>query len=91
MSFNHDDIKQEVLYQRSNQVLFRLEVPNIVDGGFDTTTDIIYMLYSYKTLVLEIVNGEQVVNAKTGLNYDGHRSVTTSKHITQALSYIYNQ
>lgn len=91
MSFDHNDIKQEVLYQRSNQVLFRLEVPNLVDGGFDTTIDIVYMLYSYKTLVLEIVNGEEKINAKTGLNYDGIRSVTTSKHITQAKDYISNQ
>ena len=68
----------EVMYNRSNQVLF-------YDSKENT-----YRLYSYKTLVLEIVNGEQTINAKTGLNYDGIRSVTTSKHITQALRYLFH-
>lgn len=90
MSFDYSDIKSEVLYNKENQVLLRHEIPCLVDGGFDTTIDIVYWLYSYKTLVLEIVNGEQTINAKTGLNYDGRRSVTTSKHITQALEYIGN-
>ena len=52
-----------------------------------------FKLYSYNTLVLEVVmdadgNPEITINAKTGLNYNGRRSVTTSKHITQALSYL---
>ncbi len=80
--------KLDVLYNKSNQVLFSAEVTNIVDGGFSPETDVVYRLYSYKTLVLEIVNGEQTINAKTGLNYTGRRSPTTSKHITQALDFI---
>lgn len=64
----------KVLYNKSNQVL--------------TNEDGIYRLYSYRTLVLEIVNGNVTINAKTGLNYDGRRSRTTSKHITQALTFL---
>ena len=45
-------------------------------------------LFSYKTLVLEIVDGRETINAKTGLNYNGIRSVTTSKHITQAKDFL---
>jgi hypothetical protein len=66
----------EILYNRSNQVLTQ-------DGNATR-------LYSYNSLVLEIVNGEITIDAraKTRKNYDGIQSVTTSKHITQALSFL---
>ena len=68
----------QILYNKSNQVL--------MEDTFNN--DVRYRLYSYRTLVLEIVNGEETINAKTGLNYNGIRSVTTSKHITQAKSFL---
>ena len=64
----------EILYNKSNQVLMQ-------------DKDIISLI-SYQTEVLRIVNGKETINAKTGLNYDGRRSPTTSKHITQAKEYL---
>ena len=70
----------EILYNRSNQVLV----------SDDTEKGLVYRLYSYHSLVLEIVKGEITIDAraKTRKNYDGIQSVTTSKHITQALSFL---
>jgi len=44
-----------------------------------------YILISYNTQVLEIVGNSIVMNGH------GRYSVTTSKHITQALSYLKNK
>lgn len=70
----------QILYNKSNQVL--------MEDTFNN--DVRYRLYSYHSLVLEIVNGEITIDAraKTRKNYDGIQSVTTSKHITQALSFL---
>ena len=70
----------DILYNKSNQVL----VSEYGNDGLE------YKLYSYKTLVLKIVKGEIVIDAraKTRKNYDGIQSVTTSKHITQALDFL---
>lgn len=71
----------EILYNKSNQVLTR-------DGN-------IARLYSYHSLVLEVVTDSDGFDeitidarAKTRKNYNGIQSVTTSKHITQALDFL---
>ena len=52
-----------------------------------------YVLMSYDTIVLEIVNNEILINAhgRNTVNYTGIKSVTTSKHITQALDWLKNE
>ena len=57
-------------YRHNNQALFLDEETNT------------YRLWSYSTLVLEVVNG------KIELNMHGQISTTTSKHITQCLSFL---
>jgi len=68
-------------YKHSNQVMF-----------FDPETTT-YNLWSYNSMVLEVVKGQITVDARRThtLNYDGRQSVTTSKHIGQALSFIDNE
>lgn len=67
-----------IMYNKSNQVLEFCPEDNA------------YRLYSYHSLVLEIVSGHITIDArsKSRKNYDGRTSVTTSKHCTQALDWI---
>ncbi len=60
----------------------------LLDEG--SSKDRIYRLYSYETLVLEIVNGKITIDGRSKIrfNYDGRCSPTTSKHITQALDFL---
>lgn len=57
-------------YKHNNQTLM-----------FDSDSNT-YRLWSYSTMVLEVVNGKITVNGK------GKYSVTTSKHITQCRSFL---
>ncbi len=60
-----------------------------------TSTGLVFRLYSYKSLVLEVVTDpdglyEVTIDARPKYlkNYTGRKSPTTSKHVTQALEFL---